>query len=62
MRFLSNFGGKIIFMCSVNFWRQEPLGRQSSTQLFSTYYIGAIAKVEVESWYSLIHFKTCFYY
>ena len=23
MRFLSNFGGKIIFMCSVNFWRQE---------------------------------------
>jgi len=23
MRFLSNFGGKIIFMCSVNFWHQQ---------------------------------------
>ena len=23
MRFLSNFGCKIIFMCSVNFWHQQ---------------------------------------
>ena len=23
MRSLSNFGGKIIFMCSVNFWHQQ---------------------------------------
>ena len=23
MRFLSNFGCKMIFMCSVNFWRQQ---------------------------------------
>ena len=23
MRFLSNFGSKIIFMCSVNFWHQQ---------------------------------------
>ena len=29
MRFLSNFGGKIIFMCSVNFWRQEDSGNKS---------------------------------
>ena len=23
MRFLSNFGSKITFMCSVNFWHQQ---------------------------------------
>ena len=23
MRFLSNFGCKIIFMCSINFWHQQ---------------------------------------
>ena len=23
MRFLSNFGRKIIFVCSVNFWHQQ---------------------------------------
>jgi len=23
MRFLSNFGSKITFICSINFWRQQ---------------------------------------
>ena len=29
MRYLSNFGGKILFMCSVNFWH-----KQDSNSLF----------------------------
>ena len=39
MRFLSNFGCKIIFMCSVNFWHQ-----QDSNSLFK----GSIGHVTSE--------------
>ena len=44
MRFLSNFGCKIIFMCSVNFWHQ-----QESNSLFK----GSIGHVTYSTHFSV---------
>ena len=44
MRFLSNFGCKIIFMCSVNFWHQ-----QESNSLFT----GSIGHVTYSTYFSV---------
>ena len=42
MRFLSNFGFKIIFMCSVNFWHQ-----QDSNSLFKGSIVTTIVKFQL---------------
>ena len=46
MRFLSNFGCKLIFMCSVNFWHQ-----QDSNSLFK----GSIGHVTSQCKWPILH-------
>ena len=48
MRFLSNFGCKIIFMCSVNFWHQ-----QDSSSLKEALVTWSLCASDLFNWYSV---------